>query len=73
MDRNAQCSVTADDQMHYCVPVRVALGEGGGNQPPLSHTWSGLLIADMLQDGLKEQITEALFLAPGEAMLFFGR
>ena len=27
---------------------------GGGNQPPPSHAWSGSLIDDMFQDGLKE-------------------
>ena len=50
----------------------MTLGEGGGNQPPPSHAWSGLLIADIFQDGLKEQIIEAVVLAPGEAILFFG-
>ena len=29
-------------------------------------------MADMLQEGLKEQITEAVVLASGEAVLFFG-
>ena len=58
--------------MHYCVQVRVTLGEGGCNQPPPSHAWTGLLIANMFQDGLGEQITEAVVLAPGETILFFG-
>ena len=49
------------------------MGEGGGDQPPPSHAWSGVLIADMFQDGLEEQITEAVVLAPGEAILFFGQ
>ena len=53
--------------------MRVTLGEGGGDQPPPSHAWSGLLIVDMLQEGLKEQITKAVILAPGEAILFFGQ
>ena len=59
--------------MHYCIHVRVTLGEGGGNQPPPSHTGSGSLIADMFQEGLEEQITEAVVLAPEEGILFFGR
>ena len=46
---------------------------GGGDHPPPSHAWSGLLIAGMFQDGLKEWITEVVVLAPGEAILFFGR
>ena len=56
--------------MHYCLHVRVILGEGGGVQPPPFHAWTGFLIADMFQDGLEEWITEAVVLAPGEAILF---
>ena len=59
--------------MHYCIHVRVTLGEGGGNKPPPPHAWSGLLIVDMFQEGLEEQITEAVVLASGEVVLFFGR
>ena len=51
--------------MHYCVHVRLTLGEEGGDQPPPLHAWSGLLIADMFQEGLKQQITEAVLLTPG--------
>ena len=58
--------------MPYCIHIRVTLGEGEGNKPPPSHAWSGSLIADMFQKGLEEQITEAVVLAPGEAILFFG-
>ena len=47
--------------------------ERGGNQPQPTHALSGLLIADMFQDGLKEQITEPVVLAPGEVILLFGR
>ena len=46
---------------------------GGGNQPPPSHACRGLLFADMFQDGPKELITEAVVLAPVEAILFFGK
>ena len=46
---------------------------GGGNQSPPSHTWSGSLIAEMFQDGCKDWITEPVVLAPGAAILFFGR
>ena len=62
-----------DNLMHYCVHIRVTLGEGSGDQPPPSHAWSGLLIADMFQDGLQEWITKAVVLAAGEAILFFER
>ena len=49
------------------------MGEEGGDQPPPSYTWSGLLIVDMFQDSLEEQITEAVALALEEAILFFGQ
>ena len=68
------CWTTPDDWTHYCVHVRVTLGEGRGNQPPPSHTWSGLLITNILQEACpKDYITKAVVLAPGEAILFFGR
>ena len=52
------CSMTPENWMHYCIHVKS--DSRGGNQPLPSHTWSGLLIADMFQDGLEEQITEAV-------------
>ena len=64
---------TQKDLMHYCIHIRVTLGRGLGNQPPPSHIWSGLLIVDMFEEGIEEQITKAIVLAPGEAFLFFGR
>ena len=60
--------------MHYCIHVRVALGEGRGDQPPPSHVWNGLLIANILQEACpRDCITEAVVLALGVAILFFGR
>ena len=59
-----------EGQACYCIHIRVTLGEGGGDQPPPSHAWSSL-IADMFQQGFDEQITEAVVLAPREAILFF--
>ena len=61
------------DQTRYCVHVRVTLGEGRGDQPHPLHAWTGLLIADIFQEGLEERITEAIVLAHCEAMLFFER
>ena len=49
-------------QVHYYIVVLAPF-----------HAWSGLLITNMFQYGLKERITEAEVLAPGEAILFFGR
>ena len=54
--------------------VRVTLEEGRSDQPPPSHVWSGSLITDMLQKACpRDFITEAVVLALGEAVLFFGR
>ena len=55
----------------FCIQARVTLGEGGGDNPPPPYAWTGSLIANMFQDGLEEQIIEAVVLAPGEAVLFF--
>ena len=60
--------------MCYCIYVRVTLREGRGDQPPPPHAWSVLLIVDILQDACpKDQITEAIVLSLGEAIMFFGR
>ena len=68
------CSPTHKDRRCYCIQVRVTLGDGGGNQPPPSHAWEGCLITNILQEAWPEdQITEAMVLSPGEAILFFGR
>ena len=72
MPEHQQDYPTHEDLMHYCIHIRVTFGEGGSDQPPPSHSWSGSLILDMFQEGLEEQITEAVVLAPGEAILFFG-
>ena len=47
----------------------MTLGVGRGDQPPSPHTWTSSLIADMFQDGLEEQITEAVVLAPRQVIL----
>ena len=68
------CSTTPNDQMHYCIHVRVTLEEGRGNQLPPSQMWSGLPIADILQEACPgDCITEAVVLVPGDAILFFTR
>ena len=61
-----------EDWVHYFIHIRVTLGKGGGNQPPPIHAWSGSLVVGMLQEGLEEQITEAVVPALREAILFFG-
>ena len=59
--------------MHYCIHIRVTLGEGRGDQLPSPHAWTGSLITDIFQQCLEKRITKAVVLAPGEAILFFGR
>ena len=56
-----------DMLLHLCQ------NDSGGNKPLSFHAWSGSLIANIFQAGLKEQITEAVVLSPGEATLFFER
>ena len=67
------CSKSPDQQMCYCIHIKVMLGGRGGDQPPPSQAWNGLLVANMLQDGLNQWITEVVVIAPGEAILCFGR
>ena len=62
------------DRRCYCIQVRVMLGDGGSDQPPLAHAWRGCLITNILQEAwLEDGITEAVVLSPGQAILFFGR
>ena len=72
MPEHQQDHPIPEDQTCYCIHVRVTMGEEGGNHPPPSHARSGSLIVDMFQEGLEEQITEAVVLAPVEVVLFFG-
>ena len=44
------CSTTPMIQMCYCIHIRVTLEKGKGRSPPPSHTWSGPLIANILQE-----------------------
>ena len=68
------CSPTTKDWRQYCIQVRVMLGDGGGDQPPLLHEWKGGLITGILQEAWPaECITEAMVLSSGEAILFYGR
>ena len=41
---------TQKSETCYYIHLGLTLGEGGGDWPPPSHAWSGLLIADMFQD-----------------------
>ena len=53
--------------MCYCIHIRVTLEEGKHDHPPPSHTWSGLLIDNILQEACPgDWITEAVVLVTGE-------
>ena len=68
------CPTIQEDQMCYCILVKVTMGDGRGDQPLHTHGWSGSLITDILQEAcLKDQILEAMVLSHREAILFFGR
>ena len=65
-------STTPNNQMHYCIHIKVTLGEGRGDQSPPSHAWSGSLITDILQEAcLGDEIPKAVVLVLGEVILFF--
>ena len=67
-------STNSNDQLYYCIHITVTLEEGKGDQLPPSHMWSGSLITNILQEACPgDQITKAVVLAPGEAVLFFRR
>ena len=54
--------------------MRVTLGDREGNQPPPPHASGGSFIVDILQEVWPEaQITKAVVLSSGEAILFFSR
>ena len=68
------CWLTPKDRRQDGIWVTVMLGDGGGNQPPPSHAWGGCLITDKFQEAWPEyQITKAVVLSPGEAILFFSK
>ena len=44
------CSTIPEDWTHYCIHIRATLEEGKSDQPPPSHAWTELLIANILQE-----------------------
>ena len=74
LDNQWAYSTAPDDWTCYCVHLRVTLGDRRLINPPPSYTWSGSLITDILQEACPgDQITEAVVLVLGEAILFYGR
>ena len=67
------CLMTPDNGMHYCLHVRVILGEGEAANLHLPTHGVDYKLLTCSRDGLKEWITKAVVLALREAILFFGR
>ena len=71
LPEHQQSNPVPEDWTHYCIQVRMTLGEGGSDHPQPPHALTGSLIADMFQDGFEEWITGAVVLAHGEVILLF--
>ena len=80
--QRGQCSLSIEKIAHLppkgqrqcCIQIRVTLGDRGGDQPPPPHAWEGGFIPDILQGAWPDNdITRAMVLSPGEAILFFGK
>ena len=56
----------------HCLEIHVTLTEELGAVPPPSHSWMAPLMEDMLHDA-RTQLTEAVVIGPGRAVLFYGR
>ena len=58
--------------MKHCLEIHVTLKEELGAVPPPSHSWTPSLVEDMLHD-IRTDLTEAVVIGPGRAVLFYGR
>ena len=58
--------------MKYCLEIRVTLTEELGAIPPHSHSWTALLVEDMLHNA-RTGLTKAVVTGPGRVVLFYGR
>ena len=58
--------------MKHCLEIRVALTDELGDMPPPSHSWTALLVEDMLRKA-RTGLTEAVVTSPGRAIFFYGR
>ena len=56
----------------YCLGIHVTLTEETGAVTPLSHTWTGPLVEDMLCYA-RTGLTKTVVIGPGRAVLFYGR
>ena len=58
--------------MNYCLSIQVTLTNELGDVPPPMHSWTTLVIEDMLLE-TRARLTEAVVVGPGKAILFYGR
>ena len=57
---------------NYCLSIQATLTDELGDVLPPSHAWMALVVEDMLQE-TRAGLTEAVFIGPGRAILFYGR
>ena len=55
--------------MHYCLLIQVTLTDELGDVPPPLHSWTTLVIEDMLRE-TRAGLMEAVIIGPGKAVLF---
>ena len=58
--------------MKHCLEIQVTLTDELGDVPPPSHSWTALLVEDMLQEA-RAGLTKAVVTCPGKAILFYRR
>ena len=68
----AQRPLSNCPNMKHCLEIHVTLTDELGAVPPPSHSWTALLVEDMLCN-IRTSLTEALVTDPGRAVLFYGR
>ena len=57
---------------NYCLSIQATLTDELGDMPPPLHAWTVPVVEDMLQE-TRAGLTEAVVIAPGGAILFYGR
>ena len=58
--------------VNYCLSIQVTLTNELGDVPPPTHSWTTLVIEDMLWE-TRAELVEAVVVGPGKAILFYGR
>ena len=58
--------------MKHCLEIHVTLTEELGEVPPPSHSWTEVIVEDMLCE-VRTGLAKAVATGPGRAVLFYGR